>query len=94
MGAQSSIRPSLRDIPVSPFSSSNPPPTAEVEQSFSLMKLIDTRLRCHLSQKKRARWMYIYKFSELLEPDYQAIFQSWMDAESSKSGQRKVASRL
>ena len=31
---------------------------------------------------------------ELLGPDYQAIFQSWMDAESTKSGQRKVASHL
>ena len=31
---------------------------------------------------------------ELLGPDYQAIFQSWMDGESTKSGQREVASRL
>ena len=31
---------------------------------------------------------------EILGLDYQAIFQIWVDAESTKSGQRKVASRL
>ena len=31
---------------------------------------------------------------ELLGLDYEVIFQSWMDAESTKSGQCKVGSRL
>ena len=30
----------------------------------------------------------------LLRPDYQAIFQSWMDAKSTKPGQHKVNSHL
>ena len=38
--------------------------------------------------------MRICKFKELLGPNYQAIFQSWMDAESAKSGQCKDASSL
>ena len=31
---------------------------------------------------------------ELLGPDYQSVFQSWMDAEPTNSGQRNVASHL
>ena len=31
---------------------------------------------------------------ELLGPNYQAIFKSWMDAKSTKSGQCKIDSRL
>ena len=31
---------------------------------------------------------------ELLGPDYQEIFQSWMETKSTKSGQHKVASCL
>ena len=31
---------------------------------------------------------------ELLGPNYQAIFDSWMDAKSTKSAQHKVACRL
>ena len=31
---------------------------------------------------------------ELLGPTYQAIFQSWKDAESTKSSQRKFSSHL
>ena len=67
---------------------------ARVLVSFSLMKLIDTCLRCCLTQENLARCKRVCKFRELLGPNYQAIFQSWMDAESTKSGQRKVASHL
>ena len=70
-----------------------PMSTAEVEQLFSLMKLIDTYLWCHLSQESIAWYMRICKFWELLGSNYQAIFQSW-NAESTKFGQRKVASHL
>ena len=58
------------------------------------MKLIDTHLRCRLSQENLTQCMFICKFRELLGPNYQTVFQSWMDAESTKSAQRKVACRL
>ena len=68
--------------------------TTRVLVSFSLTKLIDTHLRCCLSQENLSRCMHICKFQELFGPNYQAIFQSWMDAASTKSGQCKVVSRL
>ena len=58
------------------------------------MKLIDACPQCCLSQENFAFCMRICKFRELLGPNYQALFQSWMDAESTKSGQHKVTSRL
>ena len=67
---------------------------ARVLLSFSLIKLIDTRLQSLLSQENFALCMRICKFRELLGPNYQAIFQSWMNAESTKSSQRKGACRL
>ena len=73
------------------------PPTAEVEQSFIIMKLVDTPPplpQCHLSQENHAHCMCICKFEELLGRDYQAVFQRWMDAKSTKSGQHKAASCL
>ena len=32
------------------------------------------------------------QIQELLRPNYQAVFQTWMDAESTRSGQCKVSS--
>ena len=49
-------------------------PPAEVERPFSLIKLVDTRPRCCLSEENLARCMRICKIRELLGPDYQAIF--------------------
>ena len=71
-----------------------PPSTAEVERSFSLMKLICTRLRSRLSQENLGRSMRICKFRDLTEDDLKSIFQRWMNADSTKTGQRKVSSRL
>ena len=62
--------------------------------SFSLMKLIDTGLQCYLSQENLTWCMCICKLHELSGTDYQAMFQSWMDAESTKSGHSKAASCL
>ena len=71
-----------------------PPSTAEVERSFSLMKLICTRLRSRLSQENLGRSMRICKFRDLTETDIKAIFDKWMNADSTKIGQRKVSGRL
>ena len=38
--------------------------------------------------------MRICKLQELLGPNYQTMFQSWMDAESTKSDHSKAASLL
>ena len=62
--------------------------------SFSLIKLINSRLHCCLSLENLAWCMCIYRFWKLLQPHYQEKSQSWMDAGSTKSGQHKVASHL
>ena len=71
-----------------------PPSTAEVERSFSLMKLICTRLRNRLSQENLSNCMRICKFRKLTDDDYVAIFNRWLGADDTKSKKRKVASRF
>ena len=58
------------------------------------MKIIDIGLQCCLSQENLAKCMRICKLQELLGPNYQTMFQSWMDAESTKSDHSKAASLL
>ena len=71
-----------------------PPSTAEVERSFSLMKLICTRLRNRLSNDSLSHCMRICKFRKLVNEDYSNILQRWLSADDTKSKMRKVTSRL
>ena len=52
-----------------------PPSTAEVELSFSLMKLICTRLRYSLTSEHLSACMRISKFRELMDEDFQEILK-------------------
>ena len=55
-----------------------PPSTAEVERSFSLMNLVSTPLRKHLSDENLGHCMRICKFPRsLTENDYQQILSRW-----------------
>ena len=72
-----------------------PSSTAEVERSFSLMKLTSTRLRNRMNQETLRDCMRICKFyHELDETHYRKILEKWLKAEDTKSGRRRVASRL
>ena len=71
-----------------------PPSTAEVERSFSLMKLICTRLRNRLLTENLGHCMRICKFRDLNYLDYDKIMEKWLTAENTKSKKRKVSSRL
>ena len=71
-----------------------PPSTAEVERSFSLMKLICTRLRISLSQNSLKNCMRICKFRKLTKKDFRDILKDWLKADDTKSKKRKVSSRL
>ena len=72
-----------------------PPSTAEVERSFSLRKLISTRLRNRLSPENLSHCMRICKFHrELSDEDFNLIMMRWLDADETKSKSRKVSSRL
>lgn len=72
-----------------------PPSTAEVERTFSLMKLICMRLQNRLKQSNLANCMRICKFPVVLDDsDYANILKLWLEADETKSKKRKVASRL
>ena len=72
-----------------------PPSTAEVERSFSLMKLISTRLRNRLKQENLSHCMRICKYhKELDESDYQQILKKWLKAADTASKIRRAAKRL
>ena len=71
-----------------------PPSTAEVQQSFSLMKLICTRLQRSLTSEHLSACMIISKFRELADKDFQEILKQWLQAENTKSKQWRVESRL
>ena len=58
-----------------------PPPTAEVEYTFSLIKLISTQARKRLSQENLSACMYNCKYKELPEYDFQEIMDLWLEAE-------------
>ena len=60
-----------------------PSPTAEVERTFSLMKLICTRTRKRLSDENLGACMHICQYKQLAECDFQEIKRS-----------KRVASRL
>ena len=59
-----------------------PPPTAEVECTFSLIKLISTWARKRLTQENLGACMYVNcKYKELPEYDFQEIMDLWLEAE-------------
>ena len=59
-----------------------PPSTAEVERSFSLMKLISTRLRNRLTSENLGHCMRICTFHrELSDEDFNSIMIRWLDVD-------------
>ena len=71
-----------------------PGSTAEAERSFSLMKLVCTKLRNSLSTKSIGQLMRICKFGPISDGQFDEIFEKWMRVEETASGKRRVASRL
>ena len=71
-----------------------PPLMAEVEWSFSLMKLICTRLRCSRTSEHLSACMRISKFRELIDEDFQEILKQWLQAKDTKLKEQRVASCL
>ena len=71
-----------------------PPSTAKVERSFSLMKLICTRLRNRLLTENLGHCMQICKFRDFNNLDYDKIMEKWLTAENTKSKKREVSSHL
>ena len=71
-----------------------PPSTAEVERSFSLMKLICTKLRKSMTTDTLSSCMRICKFRKLKDADYEDILKQWLKADDTKSKKRKVASLM
>ena len=71
-----------------------PSSTAEVEHTFSLMKLICTKLRNRLSQENLGACIRICKFRELTENDFHSIMAKWLEADDTKSKKRRVSARL
>ena len=69
-----------------------PPSTAEVERSFSLMKLICTKLRKRLTNENLTALMRICKYQG--DIDYEDIKNTWLKADDTKSKTRRVNSRL
>ena len=69
--------------------------TAEVERSFSLMNLVSTPLRKHLSDENLGHCMRICKFPRsLTENDYQQILSRWLEGAGTKSKSRRIDHRL
>ena len=68
-----------------------PPPTAEVERSFSLMKLVCSQLQARLTPENVSHFMRISKFWPVTEKDHKDILKPWLAADDTKSGKRKVA---
>ena len=66
-----------------------PPSTAKVEHSFSLMKLICTRLRKSMSSKTLSNCMWICKFREMTNKDYNSILQRCLKADDNKSKKKE-----
>ena len=66
-----------------------PPSTAKVEHSFSLMKLICTRLRKSMSSKTLCNCMWICKFREMTNKDYNSILQRCLKADDNKSKKKE-----
>ena len=71
-----------------------PPSTAKVKHTFSLIKLICTKLRNRLSQKHLGTCIQICKFRELTEKDFCSIMEKWLKADDTKSKKRRVLTQL
>ena len=71
-----------------------PPSTAEVERTFSLMKLIFTKLINMLSQENLGTCIRIYKFRELTEKYFRSIMEKWLKDDDMKLKKRRVLTRL
>ena len=70
------------------------PSTTEVEHTFSLMKLICTKLRNRPSQENLGTCIRICKFRELTENDFHSIMGKWLEADDTKSKKRRVSAHL
>ena len=66
--------------------------TAEVEQSFSLMKLICTKLRKRLTNKSLTVLMRICKYEGKI--NYKEIKELWLNADKTKLKKKHIKSRL
>ena len=71
-----------------------PPSTAEIERSFSLMKLICTPIRKQLDTHNMAQCMRICQYGPLNDTDYDEILRRWLEADKTKSKARRVVSRI
>ena len=71
-----------------------PPSKAEVERSFSLKKLICTKLRKSVTTDTLSKCMRICKFQELNYEDYKEINKESLMADYTKSKKCKVVSCL
>ena len=71
-----------------------PPSTAEVKRTFSLMKLICTKLRNRLSKENLGVCIHICIFRELTENDFHSIMGKWLEVDDTKSKKRRVSARL
>ena len=69
-----------------------PPSTAEVERSFSLMKLICTKLRKRLLNEDLSAPMRICKYTR--EINYKEIMELWLKAEEMSTKKRRIGCRL
>ena len=69
-----------------------PPSTAEVERSFSLMKLICTKLRKRLLNEDLSAPMRICKYTR--EINYEEIMELWLKAEETSTKKRHIGCRL
>ena len=66
--------------------------TAEVEQSFSLMKLICTKLRKRLTNENLTALMGICKYEGKI--NNRETKKLWLNADETKSKKRRIESRL
>ena len=71
-----------------------PPSTAEVEQSFRLMKLICAGVRNRLLTENLSHCMRICKFRDLTADEYEQILRLSLKADETKNKKRKVSSPL
>ena len=62
-----------------------PPSTSEIERTFSLMKLLCTRLRILLTQASLVHCMRISKYRTLSSKDYKDILKHWLRADETKT---------
>ena len=73
------------------FTAFIPPSMAEVEWTFSLLKLISTSPRKSLTSEHISHCMRISKYGQLNNHDYDTIWKKWLDADDTKLKTRKVS---